>query len=273
MRERSRLASWLGPCASASGRDLTHANRRPINSDSDAMALVGGRIEQLVHGISRDDNPCAWWCRRNALDDVAVAGRRRTTRSRRRAARAPPCSCSSTNGSVTLVAEVSARRFERERLGGLERLQQRRGQPRVLLDQRAAHAEHVHDRKDAACGGSSPSPPRSGRRTASRPSGLRHDGGRGAMKPSMSPRSSRSRERAPAGAASTGSGGSASLIFSGRPGSSMPPRTQVMSAAPTPWSSCRIARAQTLAVSWYSGTPMRLPCRSSGAADADRGAP
>ena len=85
------------------------------------------------------------------------------------------------------------------------------------------------------------------------------------MKPSISPRSSSSEIVVPSGAGSTcTSGGNCSLIFSGRPGVSMPPRTQVTSDGRTPKSSCRIERAQTLAVSWYSGRPMRLPFRSSG---------
>ena len=71
----------------------------------------------------------------------------------------------------------------------------------------------------------------------------------------------------PSGALSSRTpGGSSSLIFSGRPGVSMPPRTQTMSSGRTPWSSCRMARAQTCAVSWYSGRPTRRPFRSSGRA-------
>lgn len=90
-------------------------------------------------------------------------------------------------------------------------------------------------------------------------------GGRGAMKPSISPRSSICEIVAPSGACSIRtSSGSCSLTFSGRPGVSMPPRTQVTSEGRTPKSSCRIARAHTLAVSWYSGKPMRLPFRSAG---------
>ena len=42
------------------------------------------------------------------------------------------------------------------------------------------------------------------------------------------------------------------------------PRTQVMSDGFTPYSSSRMARAQTLAVSWYSPSPIRLPLRSAG---------
>ena len=44
-------------------------------------------------------------------------------------------------------------------------------------------------------------------------------------------------------------GGSLIVIFSGRPASSMPPRTQVMSDGFTPWSSSRMMRAHTQAVS------------------------
>jgi hypothetical protein len=62
-----------------------------------------------------------------------------------------------------------------------------------------------------------------------------NEGGRGAMKPSMSPRSSRPEIVAPSGALSSRTpGGSFTVIFSGRPGSSMPPRIQWMSAGITP---------------------------------------
>ena len=70
------------------------------------------------------------------------------------------------------------------------------------------------------------------------------------MKPSISPRSSSPEIVAPSGALSSRTpGGSFTVIFSGRPGSSMPPRIQWMSAGFTPKSSSRIARAHTLAVS------------------------
>ncbi len=60
-------------------------------------------------------------------------------------------------------------------------------------------------------------------------------GARGAMKPSISPRSSMPEMVAPSGAfAMCTPGGSLMVIFSGRPGSSMPPRTQLMSDGFTP---------------------------------------
>ena len=59
-------------------------------------------------------------------------------------------------------------------------------------------------------------------------------------------------------------GGRASPTFSSRPGSSSPPVRYSTLAGSTPYSSCRMPRCQTGAVSWYSGTPMRLPIRSLG---------
>src|SRR5688572_18317236 len=44
----------------------------------------------------------------------------------------------------------------------------------------------------------------------------------------------------------------------------MPPRTEMTSEGCTPWSSANIARAQTMAVSGYSGMPMRLTLRPAG---------
>jgi hypothetical protein len=75
-------------------------------------------------------------------------------------------------------------------------------------------------------------------------------GGRGAMKASMSPRSSSAEIVLPSGASSMRTPcGSFTVIFSGRPGVSMPPRTQITSDGFIPWSSSRMMRAQTQAVS------------------------
>ena len=75
------------------------------------------------------------------------------------------------------------------------------------------------------------------------------DGGRGAIKPSIAPSASNAEIDLPAGASSSfTSAGSLMEIFSGRSASSMPPRTHWMSDGLTPWSSSRMARAQTLAV-------------------------
>ena len=62
--------------------------------------------------------------------------------------RAAP-NCSSTNGNVTLVADVSREFRQRDRLGALERLEDRDRQPGMLFDQGTADAERVHDRKKA----------------------------------------------------------------------------------------------------------------------------
>jgi hypothetical protein len=58
--------------------------------------------------------------------------------------------------------------------------------------------------------------------------------------------------------------GRLSLIFSSRPGSSSPPEKCSTSVTFTPCSSDRMPRIHTGAVIWYSGTPRRLPLRSSG---------
>ena len=85
------------------------------------------------------------------------------------------------------------------------------------------------------------------------------------MKPSISPSASNCEMVLPSGALSSRTpSGSLMVIFSGRPACSMPPRIQWMSFGLTPKSSSRIARAQTLAVSWYSGSPTFLPLKSSG---------
>jgi hypothetical protein len=90
-------------------------------------------------------------------------------------------------------------------------------------------------------------------------------GGRGAIKPSISPSAKSSEMVLPSGALSRRTPlGNLMVIFSGRPACSMPPLIQCMSLGFTPKSSSRMARAQTLAVSWYSGTPTFLPFRSCG---------
>ncbi len=63
-------------------------------------------------------------------------------------------------------------------------------------------------------------------------------------------------------------GGRLSGTFSSRPGSSSPPVKYSTLVGSTPYSSCRMPRIHTGAVSWYSGTPMRLPARSLRLADA-----
>ena len=60
------------------------------------------------------------------------------------------------------------------------------------------------------------------------------------------------------------SGGSDNAAFSMRPASSRPPIKVVKLEGVTPYSSFRIPRIQTLAVSWYSAQPTRFPMRSAG---------
>jgi hypothetical protein len=70
------------------------------------------------------------------------------------------------------------------------------------------------------------------------------------MKASISPVSKSCEMVRPSGAFSSRTpGGSLMVIFSGRLGSSIPPRTQVTSEGLMPWSSARMMRAHTQAVS------------------------
>ena len=85
------------------------------------------------------------------------------------------------------------------------------------------------------------------------------------MNPSIAPSANSSEMVLPSGALSRRTpSGSLMVIFSGRPACSMPPRIQCTSEGLTPKSSSRMARAQTFAVSWYSGNPIFLPFKSSG---------
>src|SRR4030042_2957325 len=60
------------------------------------------------------------------------------------------------------------------------------------------------------------------------------------------------------------SGDRSRAIFSSRPGCSSPPIQYSTEVGATPYSSERIPRIHTSAVSWYSGLPTRLPIRSFG---------
>ena len=74
----------------------------------------------------------------------------------------------------------------------------------------------------------------------------------------------------PAGTGSMVTPGGETGVWMMRPGCSRLPWTQVMSSGATPWSSSSIARIHTAVVIWYSGTPTRLPLRSSGRVIDDR---
>src|SRR5262249_35229274 len=144
-------------------------------------------------------------------------------------------------------------RLEALGLGLLERFEHCRWQPRVLVYQLTPDTGEMHDGENA---GAREIIAASRDRIGKQPTDMgiflaceaRH--ARGAMKPSMSPRSNSSEMVTPDGASSMRTpGGSLMAIFSGRPACSIPPRTQTMSDGFTPWSSSRMMRAHTQAVS------------------------